>query len=93
MSMGEAGVDPIGWVTWGDSPVVATLVGRDAWRVTLGGEDRPDIAATLAERYSDAYAGPSDGAYGHRILRELARKVDGEMTWNLPPREPDDASD
>lgn len=83
---------PIGYVTWGES-IRAELLGRDSWKFTIGDEERPDLAGHLTILYLDHYQGPSDGEYGHRILRELASKVDGEMTWNLPPRAPHDGSD
>lgn len=95
MSTGGAipGSAPLGSVTWSASPVVAELFARDSWRVTIGGADDPELASSLAELYRDAYRGPADGAYGYRILADLAATTGGVLAWAVPPRTQADASD
>ena len=70
---------PIGRVTYANGLIVATLNGVDDWAVTVG--DKPDagMARGLRAIYADTYAGPQDGHYGQRILRDLAERTGGEM--------------
>lgn len=97
----EPGKSPIGSVTWytGGLRRVAILRSDRSWDVLFEvptGEDdagptamepQPDLAGGFRLTRSDAYAGPSDGPYGAKILRELARQYGG--TVHLEPRPPD----
>jgi hypothetical protein len=74
------------------SGTLAELLAGGTWRVTSHGQELPNVARNLAAFYDDDwYDGPSDGYYGHRILKDLAASVGGEMTWIQPAPVPDGA--
>jgi hypothetical protein len=74
--------EPIGFVSYANGAILAELLGRDEWRVTVNGVDNPVLARTFAARFADHYKGPQDGYYGQLILNELAAIVGGVAVFN-----------
>jgi hypothetical protein len=69
----------VGSVTWGENLATAVLFDDETWSVTVGGREIPGLAASMANFYADAYAGPQDGPYGRKILFELAERMKGTL--------------
>ena len=84
MSVGESGSRAVGAVTWGDSPIVAELSRSDVWRVTVGGVESPEDAASLANLYSGAFQSPAYGHPGIAMLEDLARRMGGVASYDPP---------
>lgn len=84
--MSESG--RIGFVSYAGGLVLAELLGENRWRVTVAGQNRPQMERTFAELYADAYAGPQDGHYGQRILNDLAERLRGVAVYEGPTAPP-----